>query len=329
MIPNRSVSASRARYLPRAMRPTWVLFASALALACGSNDDESGGGSGGTGGSAGPWRKEAPLPAAAASLSATESGGKIWVAGGVDGSVSKKVWSYDPATGTWSAGPDLPEARELPGMASVGGDVYAVGGFGDVDATPTDSTYVLKAGASSWQKLSSLLLNRAGAFATTLTDRIYLVGGMGDAQLLGDTVAFDPGTNSWSVKAAIPNPRVRFAGFVLSGWIHAVGGTSESGGVTNKVDIYEPGGNVWTLGPDFPTPRDGLGAAVLDGKAYVVGGDAAGTVDVFDGAAWSSAPPLGTPRIGAAVVAVAGRVYVIGGALPGGGASDVVESYAP
>lgn len=328
MIPNRGVSASGALYLRRTMRFTWIFVAGVLCLGCGSSDKDDGGGTGGGGGSA-PWRKDAPLPEAASYLSAAEAGGKIWVVGGIAAGVSNKVWSYDPAADSWVAGPDLPEARQLAAMTSVGGDLYVVGGFSEIGATATDSTYVLPAGGSAWQKKSSLLLNRAGGYATSFDGQVYVVGGSDDSKLLGDTVVFDPSANSWAVKSAIPNPRVRFAGFVLTGWVYAVAGSTASGGVTNKMDVYDPKGDVWTGGPDFPAPRAGAGAAVLDGKAYVAGGDAEGTVDAFDGTTWSSAPPLGTPRLGAAVVAAAGRVYVIGGELPEGGMSNAVESYAP
>ncbi|MBI3204346.1 MAG: hypothetical protein HYZ29_22605 [Myxococcales bacterium] len=316
------------------MRFTWVLVACTSVLGCGSSDDESGksgtGGAGGAGGS-GPWRTDAPLPEAIAHLSGAELGGKIWVAGGVaGGAVSQKVYAYDPAANTWAAGPELPLARERVALGRVGEALYAVGGYSDPDASPTDSTFVLEPGASAWKKVASLLLNRAGGYAAEHeAGKLIVVAGRGDTKLLGDSVVLDPATNGWSVKAAIPNPRVGFAGFVLSGWVHAVGGQSESGGVTNKVDVYEPKSDNWTSVADFPHPRDGLGAAVLDGKAYVVGGDAAGTVDVWDGSAWSSGPPLATPRIGAAVVSAAGRVYVIGGEAAAGGASNAVESYAP
>ena len=314
------------------MRFTWVWVACSLVLGCGSSDDESTkSGTGGAGG-AGPWRSDAPLPEAIAHLSATEVGGKIWGAGGVaGGAVSQKVYSYDPGANSWAAGPELPLGRQLAAMGHVGETLYAVGGYSDVDASPTDSTFVLEPGASAWKKVASLLLSRAGGFAAELeAGKLIVVAGQGDTKLLGDSVVLDPGTNSWAVKAAIPNPRVRFAGFVLSGWLHAVGGRTESGGVTNKVDVYEPKSDNWTGLADFPHPRDGLGAAVLGTQAYVAGGDAAGTVDVWDGNAWSSGPPLPTPRVGAAVVAAQGRVYVIGGeAAAGGGASNVVESYAP
>lgn len=310
------------------MRLIWVPCACVLSLGCGSSDDDSSGSGGG--GNAGPWRVEAPLPEAAAHLVGAELGGKIWVVGGVAGDVSKKVWSYDPAANAWSPGPELPEPRQLPALTGSGGELYAVGGFSQVNLTATDSTFVLPAGASAWTKKSSLLLNRASGFACDLGGKVWVVGGAGDSKLLGDTVVFDPATNAWAVKAAIPNPRQRFAGFVLSGSIHAVGGATESGADSATHDVYDPTGDAWTSGAALPKARAGVGAAVLGDRAYLAGGDDAGSVDVYDGAAWSSAPPLGTPRIGAAVVAAAGRVYVIGGELPGGGGpSAVVESYAP
>lgn len=310
------------------MRSVWLALLSCSLLACGSEDGEPASGSGGAG--SGPWRSEAALPEALSHASALELSGKVWLIGGRAPSASKKVWIFDPTTEAWSSGPELPEARSDAAVAAIDGSVYVVGGYSDEGTTPTDSTYVLASGQSVWEKQSSLILPRADAVAAGIDGLLYVIGGgQAAASLLGDTVVFDPSSKSWAAKAKIPHPRTSFAGFLLGGWLYAMGGATESGGVTNQVDVYEPKGGAWGTATEFPHPRRGAGAAVLGATAFVAGGEGEASVDTFDGKSFGSAPPLATPRTEAAVVSAAGRLYVIGGELAGGGASSVVESYAP
>ena len=59
-------------------------------------------------------------------------GGKIYIAGGEDGSGSKTVLSsaemYDPSTNAWSSIANMGTARQDHGMAAVGGKIYVAGG---------------------------------------------------------------------------------------------------------------------------------------------------------------------------------------------------------
>lgn len=302
--------------------------------ACGSDD----GGDDGGGGTA-PWRSDAKLPVAAQELAAVTVADKIYVAGGFEGVTdTTHVRIYDPASDSWSSAPDLPAPRHHLALAAIGADVYAVGGMTGPDFTPVDTLYVLKAGAAAWDKVASLTLSRGAGYAAAVGDKVYVLGGQGDNELLmGDVIEYDPASGNWTVASKLPTPRDHLAGFVHGGKIHTVGGrfgTVESG--TDRVEIFDPATKTWSDGPALPTPRGGLGAAVLGDRAFAIGGEtAAAALDVVEeldlgAGAWETAPPLTTPRHGAAVAAAAGRIYVIGGAsAPGFGAVDVVESYAP
>ena len=321
---------------------TFLCFCLAsLAIACGSSDSEptkktnpdSGAGGGG------PWQAEAALPGALQAPGAVESGGKIYVVGGLESSgVSTKVRIYNPAAKSWSEGPELPDPRHHVAMATVGTDIYAVGGLSDTDYTPIDKVSVLKAGASAWEGVSALVLNRGAAVAAAIDGKIYVAGGVGDnKKQMGDVVMFDPGNGNWTVESALPTPREHVSGFAYGGKLYVVGGRLGSPNAQSAdVDIYDPASKSWSAGAPLPTPRGELGCALLGDKAYAIGGEALtgglDTVEVLDLAAgtWSSAPPLSTPRHGAGVVALSGRVYVIGGASAANIAPlDLVESYAP
>lgn len=81
---------------------------------------------------------EAPFQARA--TGAAVAGGRVHVIGGLtpDGSVSSAVWILDPASGSWSEGPEFPDwgfgvaATELPGSGSEGAGLAASGRSGVV-----------------------------------------------------------------------------------------------------------------------------------------------------------------------------------------------------
>ena len=56
----------------------------------------------------------------------TALGGRLYVVGGEDGLRTTEV--YDPATDSWTAGPELEVGRSNFAMSVVNGAVYAVGG---------------------------------------------------------------------------------------------------------------------------------------------------------------------------------------------------------
>jgi hypothetical protein len=62
---------------------------------------------------------------------ALDKSGRIWVAGGLTGSDSAttKTEFYDPATGVWSPGPDLPVALHHAMMVSYQNTVWVIGGL--------------------------------------------------------------------------------------------------------------------------------------------------------------------------------------------------------
>ena len=57
-------------------------------------------------------------------------GKKVIVSGGRNGNLLSSSEIYDPATNTWTEGPELPSATYGAKMINFGGDVYHVGGTG-------------------------------------------------------------------------------------------------------------------------------------------------------------------------------------------------------
>jgi non-specific serine/threonine protein kinase len=154
-------------------------------------------------------------------------------------------------------------------------------------------------------------------------DRLVVVGGQANGQLLDSTEIFDG--NRWVTAPGLPTPRDHLAAVADDHFVYAIGGRALT--ADNNLGAFErfdPTTREWSKGPSMPTPRGGLGAAIVGGKIFAVGGEtptaALGTVEVFDfsAAAWGPAPPVRTPRHGVAVQALGRSLFAIDGGRTAG-----------
>lgn len=287
----------------------------------------------------GGWRTEPPLPEPIQEITGAVHEGRLWIAGGFDDStaVTRAVRIFDPESGEWSSGPDLPAPRHHAMLVSTGEDLFLLGGMQTLAFEPLDTAWVLRSGATAWTPISSLPEDRGAGFAAAVGDRIVIAGGNGRGGLATTTLLYDPTLDAWDVGEGIPDAREHTSGFAHEGELWVVAGRRNSlDSNRTTVEIYDPAADRWRTGPPVPTARGGHGVAVLDGLAYAVGGEqpdrALDSVEALDLASgeWRSVEPLITPRHGHVVLAAAGRIWVIGGGdRPIFAAVDVLESFAP
>jgi hypothetical protein len=88
------------------------------------------------------WAAKAKMPTPRGSFGiAASSDGKVYVVGGTDGRDRfARVEVYDPAIDTWIAGADMPSTRSDLALATLGGKVYAIGGYGGGSGTVEEAT---------------------------------------------------------------------------------------------------------------------------------------------------------------------------------------------
>jgi len=283
---------------------------------------------------AGTWSTIAPAPAKLTEVAVAAHGGRIWIAGGMrqDGSGSDEVLVLDPAAGTWSPGPRLPEGVHHATLVSTPDGLVLLGGY--AANGPTAAVRRLPDGGTAWVDGAPLPEARAAGAAAFDGKRVVYAGGVGSGDGSGgvaaDVVALADG--AWRRIGRLPRAREHLAAtsdgagrtFVLGG---RVGGLDRNLAI---VDLVE--GDAVTSVGDLPTPRGGvaafwwpsLGACLAGGESP--GGtnsqveclDAAGKVTVL--------PDLGVARHGVGAAVVGGSAYVVlGGRQPGLFTSDVTE----
>ena len=134
------------------------------------------------------WTQKAPLPggprayAAATTLpplspppmGGDERAGKIYVAGGWPG--LRTFEEYDPASDTWATKAPLLRGRQSPGLAAIGGYIYAVGGGSYWSALGYVERY--DPATDTWVLVSSLNKGRIGTGTAAVGGGIYVVGGL-------------------------------------------------------------------------------------------------------------------------------------------------------
>jgi N-acetylneuraminic acid mutarotase len=196
-----------------------------------------------------------------------------------------------------------------------------------------------------WQTVAPLARARGTHGVAEAGGKVYAFGGQsyGSARFSRETLAsveeYDPATERWRARTAMPSPRSRFAGASAGGRVYAIGGEGVAEALLASVDEYDPAADAWRSRMPMPTARTAAGAAELNGLVYVAGGDPDGistdgpflaTLDVYDPAAdaWRSRAPMPTGRRNVRLAAGAnGRLYALGGY--NGSILATVEEYDP
>jgi hypothetical protein len=281
------------------------------------------------------WTIRAIAPIALTEVAAAALGGRIWVAGGLDGGgrATDRVIVYDPASDAWSAGPSLPVATHHSALVAVGGSLLLVGGYrGDSFSEPTSVVLRLDPGASTWVEDAPLPEDRAAGGAASDGTRVAYGGGVGRG-FVADTVFVRDEGGAWSTAGRLSEPREHLAAAALPGGPFWFLGGRRGGldGNLGTVDLLDTGG-VRALGA-VPTARGGVAAfATPELGACLVGGEGPGGTNAeveclaADGAP-TLLPDLGEPRHGLGAAVVDGVAYVLlGGPEPGLFVSDAVEA---
>ncbi|KAG2458612.1 kelch-like protein 40b [Polypterus senegalus] len=124
------------------------------------------------------WTDLAPLKTARSLFGAAVHNGKIFVAAGVtDSGLTSTVEVYDPAKKKWEEFPEFPQERSSMNLVSLGGSLYAIGGFAMVpnesdEIVPTEMNDIWKFEEDTKQWLGILREIRYASGATILSVRL-------------------------------------------------------------------------------------------------------------------------------------------------------------
>lgn len=293
----------------------------------------------GDGLAAGTWRTGADLPVPLAEIAGAAIGQAIYAGGGFTppgGSVGAWFGRYDVTDDAWARLADLPVAVHHPMLAAADGRVWLAGGYrGALNAsTATRRLDAYDPGTDRWAAMPDMPGRRAAGFMVALGGRLFVVGGVGDAE---DRMwVYDVAGGAWS-DAPGPTKREHLGAAASGGKLYVAAGRGFGRGNSGLLEVFDPATGAWTRLADMPGVCGGCSAAATaDGRIHVTGGEGGGRTYadhfVFDPAAgaWSVAEVMPTARHGIATAGVGERFYVIGGGLKQGlDYSTLVEWWAP
>jgi hypothetical protein len=127
-----------------------------------------------------------------------------------------------------------------------------------------------------------MLTARSFPAAAAVNGTLYVIGGDGP----GSVEAYDPATDTWSMKAPIPNGGGTHTAAALNGLIYAIGGSS------GTMKVYNPATDSWATLGSMPSFQGQFALAVLDGRLFAAGGNLADNTAV--GTLSANRPPEAT-----------------------------------
>jgi len=191
--------------------------------------------------------------------------------------------AYYPDLNKWASRAPLPTARAGLAVCAPGnGKIYAVGGTSGTDKSlATNEEY--DPASDSWTVQAPMPTPRRFPAAVAVGGKLYVIGGVLSATVLGVNEMYNPADDTWTTRAPMTTPRFLLAAASVDGKIYAFGGVTSMFYETTRtpwlkiflddLEIYDPATDKWTKGKEMPMPLAGCGAAALEnGMIFLSGG---------------------------------------------------------
>ena len=277
------------------------------------------------------WRDGPDAPFARLEMATAVLDGRIWMAGGLeaDGAVTDALSVFDPATGEWTDGPNLPAPIHHAALASDGDRLFLIGGYLASTNAPTDEVHVLDPATGSWESGPPLPEARGAGAATHDGTRIVYGGGVGPDGVRDEVLVLT--NDEWSSIGTLNRAREHLAAATDGdGRVWFMGG--RQGALDRNVgdvDLVEGEGirrlpSITSRGGVAAFHAPGIGACLTGGEAPSFALATVECVDV-DGRI-TALPDMTQRRHGHGVAVIDSVAYaLLGGEVPGLSASSSVE----
>ncbi len=252
------------------------------------------------------WATKASAPTPRAGAGADVINNKLYVVGGCINtdcaSTTNILEVYDPATDTWASLAPMPTPRSEMFVGAINGKLYVAGGTQRFTNALT-TLEVYDPATNTWDTTKRPMpIGQAQGTGAVVNGNLYVIGGFdtratgpnppGPFQV-GTVQAYDPVTDSWSTKAAMPTARRSPASGVVNNLLftklYVVGGAA-GGSILSTNEAYDPLTNSWTTEAAMPTARFGLQAGVINGVLYAAGGANSSGLSIGTNEAFTPAP---------------------------------------
>ncbi len=238
---------------------------------------------------------------------------------------------YNPETNMWTSKTPMPTPREDFAIAAYKNKIYVIGGhinLYSIGHSMSGINEVYDPQTDTWETKKSMPTPRCYLRANTVENKIYLVAGYNNIELGPPSYIPDinevyyPETDTWTIKAPMPNPVYAYASAIIDKKIYFFAGGPEESDLNQ---IYNTETDSWSLGKNLPSLSRTVSAIATTGtlapkRIYVIGGSegfafALNLNRIYDPVAdeWSDGAPMITSRYAVALAVIDDFIYAIGG----------------
>jgi hypothetical protein len=170
---------------------------------------------------------------------------------------------------TWVEKAPMPTARSGLGVATVNGNIYAIGGSNS-GYVATNEEYNVT--TNTWKTKANMPTSRGYFAIASYQNKIYCIGGATGTRLVDEesgfytaitsnaTEVYDTVTDTWTTKAPMPRQGMQISAQQINGKIYVIG--------NSYVQVYDPASDSWIDRGYIPMPRYSV---VFNDKILVTG----------------------------------------------------------
>ncbi|CAH1646093.1 unnamed protein product [Spodoptera littoralis] len=232
--------------------------------------------------------------------------------------ILSSVLKFDLHKREWEELSPMGIARIQPGVATLGGRVYAVGGEQGSQILANGEVYDPQ--TDKWSNISPMKEARCEFGLTGWNGNLYAFGGWVGSDMGSSVEVYDPVADEWTLVGRMPEPRFGMGVINFEGLIYIVGGCTHTWRHTRDLLCYHPASRKWHSLKPMHHARSQAAAVVLDNYLYVIGGNAPRRTVLtsverysFDEGSWEEVASLKEARAGCAAGAAEGVLVVAGG----------------
>ncbi|KAK9864157.1 hypothetical protein WJX84_004586 [Apatococcus fuscideae] len=256
---------------------------------------------------------------------------ELWLLGGNAGTHwMDSIDIFQPADGSWRAGPTMPSVRGYGEAAILGRQLFVAGG-GD-GTNWLSSVLRLSLDDGTWSEAGSMQYERGSHALVALPNEgvLWALGGGQPQSQLDKVEVYHPYQDQWFDGPHLPCPRFATAAAYLHGCIYMLGGF-DGRQYLSSVIRCDPREGEWHPVADMIQKRGSHACTVWKDYILAAGGwdgKFLPTVEVWDPrkGGWGPVAPMQAPRAYGATANVDGQVYSVGG-MRGETHNDSLERY--
>ncbi len=188
-----------------------------------------------------------------------------------------KVLPAKAMMGMWNTATALPAPKKYHTVASADGMMYIFAGVTTGNSYDAKS-YKYDPGTNQWTAIKDFPVAKfINGQAQTINGKIYITAGLENVgtgwKALTVCYEYDPATNNYTLKAAMPQPQGYAVSGVLNNKMYVIAGLGvKSTDSLNVVQVYDPATNTWSEDTPFPRCLSRLSAATVGNAIICAGG---------------------------------------------------------